>query len=76
MRIELTDTESSELRMLLQGTLSELSHEIADTDNAGFRKVLRNRRTALEAIVHQLDAVPTGRDIRRRASVDRSGPEA
>ena len=54
MQIELTDDESSELRLLLDEALRDLSHEIADTDNARFRQGLRHRRTALSAISHQL----------------------
>jgi hypothetical protein len=57
MELELTDDQASELRMLLDGALGELSHEIADTDNPQFRQGLRDRRVALEAIAHQLSRV-------------------
>jgi len=61
MQIELTDVQSSELRRLLDEALRELSHEIADTDNAHFRQGLRDRRAALEAIAHQLAELQASR---------------
>jgi hypothetical protein len=54
MRLELDDTEAEELRMLLTGALADLSHEIADTDNASYRKNLRARRDALESVRSRL----------------------
>jgi hypothetical protein len=57
MKLELTEDQASELELLLGGALSELSHEIADTDNAQFRQRLRDRRVALEAIAHELSRV-------------------
>jgi hypothetical protein len=57
MELELTDDQASELQLLLDGALGELSHEIADTDNPQFRQRLRDRRAALEAIAHELGHV-------------------
>lgn len=50
MRLELDDAEAVELRTLLDAALHDLSHEIAATDNAGYREQLRERRRALEAV--------------------------
>jgi hypothetical protein len=57
MELELTDEQASELELLLDDVLGELSHEIADTDNPQFRQRLRDRRVALEAIAHELGHV-------------------
>jgi hypothetical protein len=54
MQIELVDNECSELRLLLEDALGQLSHEIADTDNALYRRGLRSRRTALDAVARRL----------------------
>jgi hypothetical protein len=54
MELALTEDQASELKLLLDGALGELSHEIADTDNPQFRRRLRDRRVALEAIAHEL----------------------
>ena len=55
MELHLDDAEAAELRLLLDGTLADLSHEIADTDNASFREGLRSRREHLRAIRAQMD---------------------
>jgi len=57
MKVELSDVQVEELRLLLDGALAELSHEIADTDNPHFRQGLRDRRTALEAIAQRVGSV-------------------
>jgi len=54
VQIDLPDDQAAELRLLLDGALGELSHEIADTDNPRFRQRLRDRRSALEAVARQL----------------------
>ncbi len=54
MRLELDDNEANELRQLLSGALSELSSEIADTDNAQYAREIRSRRETLEGIQHRL----------------------
>ena len=58
MLIELTEVQCSELQRLLEGTLSDLSSQIADTDNAEYREGLRERRTVLESVLFQLDNPP------------------
>ncbi len=62
MQLTLTDIETTELRDLLDGSLSDLSSEIADTDNPGYRLVLKERRTRLQAVRAQLEAsgLPVG----------------
>jgi hypothetical protein len=54
MKIELTDEQVGELRELLRGALSDLSSEIAATDNPTFRDGLRARRVSLEGALTQL----------------------
>ncbi len=60
MQIELTEEQVSDLRRLLQTSLGDLSTEIADTDNAGYRQGLRDLRTSLEGVLAQLGAEATG----------------
>ena len=62
MQLTLTDIETTELRDLLDGSLSDLSSEIADTDNPGYRLVLKERRTRLQAVRAQLEesGLPVG----------------
>ena len=50
MTLQLTDEEVDELRTLLDGAISDLSPEIADTDNASYRTMLRHRRDCLSGI--------------------------
>ena len=57
MELTLTDVEASELRDLLDGSLGDLSSEIADTDNAGYRVALKERRERLRAVRHKLAGV-------------------
>ena len=58
MLIELTEVQCAELQRLLENTLSDLSSEIADTDDADYRDGLRDRRTVLESVLFQLDNPP------------------
>ncbi len=57
MELTLTDEEASELRDLLDGTLGDLSTEIADTDNAGYRVALKERRERLRSVQGKLAVV-------------------
>ncbi len=57
MELGLSDEEANELRRLLEGALSELSSEIADTDNAMYVRELRARRDSLRGILERLGAV-------------------
>jgi hypothetical protein len=54
MQLPLEDDEVAELSRLLSGALSELSSEIADTDNAQYSRELRARRDLLRAIEQKL----------------------
>ncbi len=56
MQLTLSETEATELRDLLDGSLGDLSLEIADTDNPGYRLVLKERRTHLKAVRARLEA--------------------
>jgi hypothetical protein len=44
MNLELTPEQAEALEILLEQCLPELSHEIADTDNAEYRSKLTRRR--------------------------------
>ncbi|HXQ18361.1 MAG TPA: hypothetical protein VN781_01900 [Acidimicrobiales bacterium] len=58
MELRLGDDEVAELRRLLTDTLRDLSSEIADTDNAEFRRNLRARRQLLERVHQELGTRP------------------
>jgi hypothetical protein len=57
MELTVTDPEATELRDLLDGSLGDLSCEIADTDNPSYRLALKERRTRLQSVRAQLEAV-------------------
>lgn len=60
MRLELQPDEVQLVREVLSAYVRDLSHEIADTDNARFRATLRGRREALAAVLDRLGGtVPT-----------------
>jgi hypothetical protein len=50
MQLDLDDQEADGLRAALDDALRDLSHEIADTDNAAFRDGLRARRNVLQSV--------------------------
>jgi hypothetical protein len=54
MKLDLNDAEANELRTLLDGAVSDLSPEIADTDNPFYRDELRKRRAILEDVRSRL----------------------
>ena len=58
MLIELTEAQCAEVQRLLEGALSDLSSEIADTDDAEYRDGLRERRSVLESVLYLLDNPP------------------
>ena len=51
MHLELNEEECDALRKALDGAVKELSGEIADTDNPGYRLTLKARRDRLHAIL-------------------------
>jgi len=55
MILTLSDPLTDELRETLGSVVGEMSSEIADTDNPGFRRVLEARRERLHAILSQLE---------------------
>ena len=57
MELTMTEAEATELRDLLDGSLGDLSSEIADTDNPSYRLALKERRTRLQAVRAQLEAM-------------------
>ena len=62
MELTLDEAEAAELRDLLDGTLGDLSSEIADTDNPRYRTALKERRTRLQAVRARLESagLPVG----------------
>jgi hypothetical protein len=54
MRLMLTDEQAQELRALLEGSLRDMSHEIAATDNPAYRTALFARRQLMSEIADQL----------------------
>lgn len=50
MQLDLDDAEAETLRVMLDDALRDMSHEIADTDNASFRGELRSRRELLQRV--------------------------
>jgi hypothetical protein len=58
VQLELSNSEAKTLKELLTSALSDLSMEISDTDNASFRRELRERRELLEGIDRRLGQAP------------------
>jgi uncharacterized UPF0160 family protein len=54
--IELTESEMSTLRDVIQNYLSELHSEISHTDDRDFRAALRKRQELLQGIIERLAA--------------------
>ena len=54
MELTVTEAEATELRDLLDGSLGDLSSEIADTDNPSYRLTLRERRDRLRSVRDKL----------------------
>ena len=54
IQIELSDQEKQILEETLQSYLSDLSYEIADTDQYDFREQLKAKRAILEKIKEAL----------------------
>lgn len=57
MELTMSEAEAVELRDLLDGSLGDLSSEIADTDNPSYRLALKERRVRLQAVRAQLVGV-------------------
>jgi hypothetical protein len=63
MAAELSSEESAALGKALTSYLSDLRMEIANTDNAEFRRGLQAERSALESVLAKLDsAASAGRE--------------
>ena len=58
MELTLTDEEVDELRQLLDEAISDLSSELADTDNPRYKAVLRGRREQLRAVRAKVGTPP------------------
>jgi hypothetical protein len=57
MEVTVTEVEATELRDLLDGSLGDLSSEIADTDNPSYRLALKERRDRLRSVRDKLAGV-------------------
>jgi hypothetical protein len=56
MQLELTGDDAAVLADVLRNAISDLSPEIADTDNAEYRRGLRTRREQLQRLLDGLTA--------------------
>jgi len=54
MNIELSSEESEALREVLEGALSDLRMEVADTEDQTFREALKAREKALRSVLDRL----------------------
>jgi len=54
MQLELTDDDAGALQEVLDMAVRDLSMEIADTDNAEFRRGLTARRDRLQGLLDQV----------------------
>jgi hypothetical protein len=54
MRLDVNDEDVQVLREVLTSVVSDLSPEIADTDNFEYRNALKGRRDRLRAILENL----------------------
>ncbi len=57
MDLVLSEDEAIDLRTLLDGTLGDLSMEIADTDNPALRVALKERRDRLRGVRQRMAAL-------------------
>jgi hypothetical protein len=55
VELSLDEDETELIREVLTGVISDLSPEIADTDNPVYRRTLQARRVALRALLAKLD---------------------
>lgn len=62
MLIEISEEQDAELHRLLESSLTDLSSEIAGSDNADYREGLRQRCTVLESVLCRLDNPPRAAD--------------
>jgi hypothetical protein len=60
MRLELTQEQASELDILIDSTLRDMSYEIAATDNCRYRAKLIDRRNQLRAVADTLQTGEAG----------------
>jgi hypothetical protein len=57
MDLDLDETEATALLEVIDSAIADLSPEIADTDNAEYRSMLRQRRELLRSIQAKLAAL-------------------
>jgi hypothetical protein len=59
LQVDLTEPDIELLREVIGAAVSDLSPEIADTDNPAYRRDLKARRERLQAVLRLLSS-PTG----------------
>lgn len=57
IRLDLDEKERQALSEALKDYLSDLSYEIADTDNMEFRESLKTKRDLLQKVLDAVEAV-------------------
>lgn len=57
MQLQLTETERSELLMLVREAYAETNPELRRTMDHGYREQVRERRVVLEGLLQQLEPV-------------------
>ena len=60
IHLDLSDAERHALKEILEGTLSDLRMEIANTDRLDFRNMLKERKRVLLKTVEALGSVGSG----------------
>jgi hypothetical protein len=59
MILELSESLAEELKSTVAEVVGDMSSEIADTDNPGYRRQLEERRERLRSIHAQLESAKT-----------------
>ena len=54
IQVELAEAEAMILSEILQGVISDLRMEIADTDRMDFRESLKERKNVIQRVLDQL----------------------
>ncbi|MGD8428247.1 MAG: hypothetical protein PVH63_11500 [Balneolaceae bacterium] len=59
IKLDLTESEQSILKEILENTLSDLRMEIADTDKFDFRETLKEKKRILEKTIGAIESTTT-----------------
>ena len=58
IQIEMSESDATALREVLETCLSDLRMEIADTDRMEFREMLKSRKEAIQNVLARLGREP------------------